>query len=133
MTTPFRFPIQVRFADTDAQGHVYFANYLTYCDEALAAYLRHLGCPWQAMVKDGVDMFYVSAKCDYRGSAKFEEIVEIEPRITKIGRTSVTSEFTLRGLGGGVLAVAELVSVCVDVRTREKVAVPARLSACLVD
>ena len=133
MTTPFRFPIQVRFADTDAQGHVYFANYLTYCDEALAAYLRHLGCPWQAMVKDGVDMFYVSAKCDYRGSAKFEEIVEIEPRITKIGRTSVTSEFTLRGPGGGVLAVAELVSVCVDVRTREKVAVPARLSACLVD
>lgn len=123
----YTFAIPVRFADTDAQGHVYFANYLTYCDEALAGYMRHLGCPWQDLVADGVDMFYRHSSCEHRGSAVFEEVLTIEPSITKIGRSSVTSRFVVRGASGAVIAEAELVSVCVDPRTRETVRVPDRL------
>lgn len=120
----FAFPIQVRFADTDAQGHVYFANYLTFCDEALAAYMRHIGCPWQDLVASGVDMFYRNATCEYRGSARFEEVVQIETSIPKIGNTSVTSRFVMRGPGGEVIAEAELVSVCIDVEGRAPTRVP---------
>ena len=125
----FEYSIQVRFADTDAQGHVYFSNYLTYCDEALAAYMRHIGCPWQELVASGVDMFHRNATCDYRGSARFEEIVKIEAKISAIGNTSVTSQYTLRSAGaeGGLIAEAELVSVCVDVPTRAPTRVPDRL------
>ena len=120
----FEYPMQVRFADTDAQGHVYFANYLTYCDEALAAYMRHLGCPWQRLVEAGVDMLYRNATCEYRGSVRFEEVVRIEPTIAKIGRTSVTSRYVLRGHDGAVIANAELTSVCIDLATREPTRVP---------
>lgn len=123
----FEHPMQVRFADTDAQGHVYFANYLTFCDEALAAYMRHLGCPWQGLVEAGVDMLYRNATCEYRGSARFEDIIRIEPTISKIGTTSVTSRYVLRGPGGIVIATAELTSVCIDVATREPTRVPDRL------
>lgn len=119
--------MQVRFADTDAQGHVYFANYLVYCDEALAAYMRHIGCPWQDLVRDGVDMFYVASNCAYRGSARFEDIVTIETRISTIGNTSVTSTYVIRGPDGGLIAEAELTSVCVDVASRAPVRVPDRL------
>jgi acyl-CoA thioester hydrolase len=45
--------IQVRYADTDAQGHVYFSNYLTYFDEAHTAYLREIGFPWSKLVDTG--------------------------------------------------------------------------------
>lgn len=121
---PFVHPMQVRFADTDAQGHMYFANYLTFCDEALAAYMRHIGVPWQALVESGVDMFYRGAKCDYRGSATFEETVSIETRISRIGESSVTSSYVMRDAAGEVLAEAELTSVCVDPKTRQKVRVP---------
>ncbi|MFK7985001.1 MAG: acyl-CoA thioesterase [Sandaracinaceae bacterium] len=127
MTTPFIFEMPVRFADTDAQGHMYFANYLTFCDEALAAYMRHIGCPWQDLVEAGVDMFYRGAKCDYRGSATFEEVVAIETRIARIGRSSVVSEYVMRGPNGNVLAQAELTSVCVDPKTRATVSAPAAL------
>lgn len=117
----------VRFADTDAQGHMYFANYLTFCDEALAAYMHRIGVPWQALVEDGVDMFYAGARCDYRGSATFEEVVEIETRIARVGNSSVTSAYVMRGADGRVLAEAELTSVCVDVRTKKPTRVPERL------
>ena len=117
----------VRFADTDAQGHMYFANYLTFCDEALAAYMRHIGCPWQDLVRDGIDMFYRSAHCEYRGSATFEQVVAIEASITKIGNSSVTSRYVCRGPDGDVLAEAELVSVCIDVKTRGPTRAPDRL------
>lgn len=116
--------MQVRFRDTDLQGHVYFGNYFEFCDEALSAYMRALGMPWQDLVARGVDLFYASASCDYFGSARFEDVIHIEARIANIGNTSITSEFTVRSDQGDVLARAKLVSVCVDAKTREKTRVP---------
>jgi acyl-CoA thioester hydrolase len=124
---PFTHSMQVRFADTDAQGHMYFANYLTFCDEALAAYMHHIGCPWQELVVDGVDMFYRSARCDYTGSATFETKIAIETEIAKIGESSVVSRYRMLGPSGEPIAEAELVSVCVDAKTRRKTRVPDRL------
>ena len=115
---PFEYAMPVRFADTDAQGHMYFANYLTFCDEAFAAYMRHLGCPWQTLVEEGVDMFYRAAACDYRGSAVFEAVVSIEVRVTRFGTSSVVSSYVMRDEDRAVLAEVELTSVCVDVATR---------------
>jgi acyl-CoA thioester hydrolase len=121
------YSMQVRFADTDAQGHVYFANYLTFCDEALAGYMRHIGCPWQALVADGVDMFYRTSRCEHLGSATFEAALAIEARIARIGHSSVTSSYVVRDADGASLAEVELTSVCVDPRTRRPVRVPDRL------
>ena len=39
----YALPLTVRYADTDAQGHVFFANYLTYADEGLTGYLAEIG------------------------------------------------------------------------------------------
>ena len=106
------------------QGHVYFGNYFEFCDEALSAYMRALGMPWQDFVARGVDLFYASASCDYLGSARFEDLIHVEARIAHIGNTSITSEFTVRSDDGDALARAKLVSVCVDANTREKTRVP---------
>ncbi len=119
--------MRVRFRDTDMQGHVYFGNYFVFCDEALGAYMRAIGMPWQDMVKSGTDMFYVNASCDYLGSARFEEDVHIETRISKLGSSSVTSTFVIRNSQDDTLANASVTSVCVDPKTREKARVPDRL------
>jgi acyl-CoA thioester hydrolase len=116
--------MRVRFRDTDVQGHVYFGNYFEFCDEAFSAYMRAMGMPWQEMVKNGTDMFYASASCDYLGSAKFEDTIHIEARISKIGTTSITSAFVIRNEASEVLARATLTSVCVNPQTREKMRVP---------
>lgn len=119
--------MQVRFADTDAQGHMYFANYLTFCDEALAATMRHLGCPWQDLVAEGVDMFYRAASCEYEGSATFEMVIDIETRFVRVGNTSVECAFELRKPGGARIASAAATFVCIDTTTRQPVRVPERL------
>lgn len=124
MSHPFVYPIRVRFRDTDLQGHVYFGNYFVFCDEALGAYMRAVGMPWQEMVKSGTDMYYVNASCDYLGSARFEEDVHVETCISKFGTTSFTSSFTIRNDRQETLARASVTSVCVDPQTREKVRVP---------
>lgn len=124
MTRPFVYTMRVRFRDTDMQGHVYFGNYFVFCDEALGAYMRAVGIPWQDMVKSGTDMFYVNASCDYLGSARFEEDVHIETRISRIGTSSFTSSFVIRNDRGETLAKASVTSVCVDPESRVKVTVP---------
>lgn len=124
MTRPFVYTMRVRFRDTDMQGHVYFGNYFVFCDEALGAYMRAVGIPWQDMVKSGTDMFYVNASCDYLGSARFEEDVHIETRISRIGTSSFTSSFVIRNDRAETLAKASVTSVCVDPESRVKVTVP---------
>jgi len=124
VTQPFVYTMRVRFRDTDMQGHVYFGNYFVFCDEALGAYMRAVGVPWQDMVKSGTDMFYVNATCDYLGSARFEEDVHIETRISRIGASSFTSSFVIRNDRDETLAKASVTSVCVDPESREKVTVP---------
>ena len=86
MTQPFVHTMRVRYRDTDSQGHVYFGNYFEFCDEAYSAYMRAMGMPWQEMVRGGTDMFYASATCDYLGSARFEDTIHIEARVSKIGK-----------------------------------------------
>lgn len=124
MKPPFVYTMRVRFRDTDMQGHVYFGNYFVFCDEALSAYMREVGAPWQEMVARGTDMFYVNANCDYLGSARFEDDLHIETRISRFGASSFTSTFAVRDEDGGILAKASLTSVCVDPKTREKTEVP---------
>lgn len=123
---PFVYTMRVRFRDTDMQGHVYFGNYFVFCDEALGAYMRAIGVPWQEMVKSGTDMYYVNASCDYLGSARFEEDIHVETHISKVGNSSFTSTFVIRNSERRPLAKASVTSVCVDPDTREKVKVPDR-------
>ena len=116
--------MQVRFRDTDSQGHVYFGSYFEFCDEAYSAYMRAMGMPWQELVESGTDVFYASATCDYLGSSRFEDTIHIETRIPKIGNTSITVAFVIRNEANETLAKATLTSVCVDPRTRRKERVP---------
>ena len=127
MLRPYVYRMLVRYRDTDAQGHVYFANYLVFCDEAWGAYMRHIGMPYQDLTKLGVETFYVNARCDYSGSATYEDEVQIETRVTRLGRSSVTTAFGVRNEQGETLADASLTSVCVDRSTRKPAPIPDEL------
>lgn len=120
-------PIQVRFADTDAQGHVFFGTYLTYFDEAVSGLLRALGFSYASLKADGVEMVYAHAECDYLASAVFEETLHVYARVTRIGETSITIECEARrATSGEAVARGRLVNVVVDAR-RVKTRVPENL------
>ena len=121
----FSFPVQVRFADTDAQAHVYFSNYLVYCDEALSAYLHAIGCPWDWLVAQGVELFFVDTGYSFAGSARFEERLDVHTRIARLGNTSLTAEMTVcRADGGECLGHGHITAVMVDPKTRKPAPIP---------
>ena len=121
----FQHPLSVRYADTDAQGHVFFANYFTFFDEAMTGYLHAVGLSPTALADLGVDFVYVDAQCQYKGSTYFEDALRIGCRFADFGRTSVTARFEIfSGQTAAPVAMGRLVFVCVSREGRGKVAVP---------
>ena len=93
----FRRRIEVRFADTDAMGHVNNAAYLTYCEIARAAYYEAVtGQPLPLGTHGASEgMILAEARIAFRSPAFYGETLTIEARVGRIGRTSFTQEFRL--------------------------------------
>jgi acyl-CoA thioester hydrolase len=86
----FFHPLRVRWAELDPQGIVFNANYLMYFDVTLTEYMRAIGFPYPDGLKPfGTDIFLVNASVDFRGSALFDDQLEVGARAARIGRTSL--------------------------------------------
>lgn len=82
----FLHSLRVRWAECDAQGIVFNVNYFLYFDVAMTEYMRALGYEG-AMT---MEFFTVHAEADYRGSAKFDDVIEIGARCVRLGEKSMT-------------------------------------------
>ena len=121
----FYHPIRVRYNETDAQGHVFFGNYLVFFDIGLLEYTRAIGYAYADMVASGVDMFYVEATCQYRGRAYFDDLLHVHARIGHIGNTSFTFEFAIhKQPADDLIATGKIVAVTVDAETEQPIRVP---------
>ena len=124
MRLPFKFSAKTRvgFSDTDAQGIVYYGRYMPYFDLARVEYLRNLDLLRTAPTDS---QFVVRAmKVEYHAPARFDDPIEVDVRISRIGRTSVTYEFAAY-LDAEVLTVtAEQTLVLVDLVERKACPVP---------
>ncbi|HEV8602306.1 MAG TPA: thioesterase family protein [Gaiellaceae bacterium] len=109
----------VRFRDVDAMGHVNNAVYLTYVEEARAAFMLGLG------LASGRDfpIIIARAEIDFRSPAGFGEEIEVGVRAGRFGTKSFDLEYELRA-GGRVVAEAKTVCVAYDYERREAIAVP---------
>ena len=94
MGQPFRIRRRVEFRDTDAAGIVHFSQYFLYMEQAEHELLRQAGT--SVMLEDergSLSWPRVSVKCDFRGAAVFEDLLDIEVGITRLGSKSVTYQF----------------------------------------
>jgi len=124
----FYHPLRVRYSETDAQGHVFFGNYLNYFDIGLLEYTRAVGYGYQEMLASGVDMFYVESICQYKGRAYFDDLLHVHTRIGRFGNTSFTFEFAIyRQPDEELIATGKITAVAVDAETEQPVRVPDEL------
>ena len=121
----FFFPMRVRFADTDALGHVFFGSYFTFMDEAFMAYLAELGYPWPAFTEKGLALFYVDSGCQFKGPSFFGDQLNVHTRIARMGTSSLTAEMTIvRDADCKVVATGHITAVQVDARTEKSTPLP---------
>jgi acyl-CoA thioester hydrolase len=123
---PFRFGVYTRvaFSDTDAQGVVYYGRYLPYFDLARTEYHRSLGHIDGAARAEFVMR---ASAVEYHAPARFDDLLEVFVRISRIGRTSVTYEYAAYKLGpdGQLMVTATQTNVLIDHDSRETLPVPA--------
>ena len=100
----------VRFADTDAMGHVNNAVYLTYVESARVAWWRAVtGEPIQREPGRAEGLILAEASLAFRSPVFHGEVVTVETRATGIGRTSVAMEHRLSAASDGP---SRLVATC---------------------
>ena len=111
--------IAVRFADTDAMGHVNNAKYLTYCEIARIQYWTDVTGEPIALGTEGAEsLILAEARITYRAPAFHGEVVTVQTRATRIGRSSFTLEHRLAACVPGdeprLVAVSESILVRYD-------------------
>jgi acyl-CoA thioester hydrolase len=122
---PFKYSslTRVGFSDTDAQGIVYYGRYLPYFDSARVEYHRHLE---MLELRAGDGEFVMRANAiEYHAPARFDDLIEVFIRVSRIGRTSATYECAAYRVEDDVLMVtAEQTLVLVDLAERRACPIP---------
>lgn len=100
----FYYPISVRYADLDPQGHVNNAKYLTYIEQARIAYIQSLEL-WDGNSFLDVGIILADARVTFRAPILLGDDVRAGVRVSRLGKKSM-----------------EMVYVIEDARTRRKMA-----------
>jgi acyl-CoA thioester hydrolase len=130
---PFKFSAHTRvgFSDTDAQGIVYYGRYNPYFDLARVEYLRMLG---QLHGERDGDFVMRANDVEYFAPARFDDELEIYVRASRIGRTSVTFQFSAHNLPGDTrMVTAHQTLVYVDLEQRLPVPIPDGYRASVIE
>lgn len=111
----FSYPIQVRFRDMDALGHVNNAVYLTYFEAARMAWWMHVtGRPDLG----GIGVILARAEVDYRAPVVYGDELEVGVRCVSIKRSSfVVVQSMVERRSGRLVAQARKVLVRYDYAT----------------
>ncbi len=121
--------LRVRWAEVDMQKIVFNGHYLTYIDTAIAEYWREIGLPYPEgyVERYGNDVFLRKATVEYLGSARYDDLLTVLARVSRLGRSSMTFNFEIHrepAQAPAPLVTAELVYVNADPKTMQAAPLP---------
>jgi acyl-CoA thioester hydrolase len=110
-------PIQIRYSDIDAQGHVNNARYITYTEYARFRYLTEVGL-WDGQSFMDLGLIVADTHMSYLAPIKLNQRIRVGTRVSRIGNKSMVFDFQIEDENNGkVMATAETVMVCYDYHT----------------
>ena len=101
MSTPqpsdpsFKTRVRVRYADTDADGVVYYANYLTYFEVVRVEWLRALGYPIPRILAEGIILPVVEARIRYLRPARVDDLLTVRATLASVGPASFAFDYEI--------------------------------------
>jgi acyl-CoA thioester hydrolase len=120
---------RVTYAETDAMGIVYYANYLRWFEVGRTELMRSLGIAYKDMKEKGTSLPVSEVFCKYHASARYDDILIIETSVDFLKRASIQFAYRiLRKSDGTELATGSTLHAFVDEEGRI-VRVPAPLRA----
>jgi len=109
--------VRVYYADTDAGGVVYHANYLHFMERARNEWLRDMGHPIADIARK-LNLIFVLKHVDisYKAPAKLDDLLSITAQVMSARRASMVIEQQVR-LADRCLVLAKLTLLVVDADT----------------
>ncbi|MCW1926196.1 acyl-CoA thioesterase [Luteolibacter arcticus] len=104
-------PSHVTFGDTDCSGWIHFPKIFRHVEEAEHAFLRERGIPIISREEGGWPRVHVS--CDFKSPLRFDDVIEVQLGIERIGAASVNWVFEVLKVGE-VCAFGKMTTVRVD-------------------
>lgn len=87
--------IPVRYAETDAMGVVYHANYLIWFEVARTGFLEALGYPYASFEDSNIMSPVLHVECDYGASLRYGDTAIVYTKITQVSGVKTTFEYEI--------------------------------------
>jgi acyl-CoA thioester hydrolase len=94
-TSSFETRVRVRYEETDADGVVYYANYLTYFEVVRVEWLRALGYPIPRILAEGIILPVVEARIKYLRPARVDDLLTVRATLTSVGPASFAFDYEI--------------------------------------
>jgi acyl-CoA thioester hydrolase len=104
---------RVRYQETDAQGRVHHANYLTYFETGRVELLRASGRNYRDLEASGVFLVVAEASCQYYLGAVYDDLLTLHTRTVRAKGARIEHEYRVMR-GDELLAEGRTVVACTD-------------------
>ena len=124
MPEPFRHTIRVRYAECDAQCVVFNANWLAFFDILMTELFRErVSGDYKEMLASGTDMVVAEATVRFLGPAGFDDLIDFDVTLTRLGTTAMSTSIEA-AVEGRPVAAGAMRHVFVDPDTKAKKSMP---------
>ncbi len=114
----------------DAMGHMNSRHIMAMLDDATAVFFGTKISDPRAHKEAGLGWADRKHSIEFVGEINAGDLLEVRSRISRFGKTSLTVEHQLlNAVTGDVLALSEVVTVCIDLAARRSMTLPSQLGA----
>ncbi|MGZ8427886.1 MAG: acyl-CoA thioesterase [Candidatus Deferrimicrobiaceae bacterium] len=106
--------VRVLFADTDAMGIVYYANYLKWFEAGRVELMRSMGMAYRELTGIGVHLPVTEATVRYLSPARYDDRLAIRAEVRGFRRASITFGYRIEREDGTLLADGSTVHAFTD-------------------
>ncbi len=108
--------VKIYYQDTDCEGVVYYANYLTYFERARMEYLEYRGIDLPALKEKGVLFAVAKAEISYKSPARLADELSVYTRVDSIGASKIVFSYrVVRDKDNKLTVTGSTVLVCISV------------------
>lgn len=121
----FTTSLQVRFYETDMMEVAHHTNHLRWFEMGRVEFFRSCGISLWDMMNEGIVFPITKVSCEYKESARFDDIITVEVTVAKLTRAQCVFTYRLvREADGALIATGETQNVFTDKETGKIIRLP---------
>ncbi|MFT5525738.1 MAG: acyl-CoA thioester hydrolase [Pirellulaceae bacterium] len=113
MLTEHQIEIRVRYQETDGQGHVHHANYLTYFEQGRVEMLRAGGKDYREFEEQGLFLIIAGINVRYFLPTYFDDLLQLTTTTVRAKGVRIVHNYQLMR-GDDLIAEGETTVACIN-------------------